>query len=231
MENATERSRPRTKVVAAVGAVAAAVVAGSALLDWLGLSVDILSRDEVAITDTELRLMDITGGVVVIVAGLVAAVVSILFLVGLRARKAVAALLIAAMAISIGFVAYTYIARKGVFTDVVADATATEPLPREDVERVVELALRVGGVAVEPRAGMLAAGVAGLVGVASGLTLLRVTPRRASMSDREARATVPPTPPMREPAARDEDEGAAPPTSGQEREADRPTGLGDTWAG
>ena len=183
MDNATERSRTRTQVVAAVGAVAAAVVAGSALLVWLGLSVDVLSRDEVAITDTELLLTDITGGVLVIVAGLIATVASILFVIGLSARRAVAVLIVAAMAISTGFVAYAYIARNEIFTDVVVDATATEALPREDVERVVELALRAGGVAVEPRTGLLAAGIAGLVGVASGLILLRVKPMGPSMSE------------------------------------------------
>lgn len=231
MDNATKRSRPQTQVAAAVCAVAAAVVTGAALLDWLGLSVDVLSRDEVVITGTELRLTDITGGVLVIVAGLIALVASILFLIGLWMRKAVAVLIVAAMAISIGFVAYTYIVRKDVVTDVIVEATATDTLPREDVERVVDLALRVGGVAVEPRTGMLAAGVAGLVGVVSGLILLRVMPMRSRASDREARGTAASASQRRGSAARAEDEEAASASSGRDRGSDRPTGSRDTWAG
>ena len=231
MDNATKRSQTQTQVVAAVCAVAAAVVTGTAFLDWLGLSVDVLSRDEVVITGTELRLVDITGGVLVIAAGLIALAASILFLVGLWTRKAVAVLIVAAMAISIGFVAYTYLVRKDVVTDVIVEATATDTLPREDVERVVDLALRVGGVAVEPRTGMLAAGIAGLVGVASGLILLRVMPIGSRVSEREALATAASAPQMRGSAAPAGGDEAASATSENDRAPDRSTGSGDTWAG
>lgn len=231
MDNATKISRTQTRVVAAVCAVAAAVATGTALLDWLGLSVDVLSRDEVVITGTELRLMEIPGGVVMIVAGVIAIIASILCLIGLWTRKAVAVLTVAAMAISIGFVAYTYLVRKDVVTDVIVEATATDTLPREDVERVVELALRVGGVAVEPRTGMLAAGIAGLVGVASGLILFRVMPMGSRTSEREARTRAASAPQMRGSGASAGDDEAASATSRSDRETDRPTGSGDAWAG
>ena len=170
MDHASKGTRPWA-IVASIGG---AIVAGAAILyPWLALSVDILARDEVAVTATELGWDEVTGGIVLPIAGAIAALAASLILVRPTSRRA-AAVVVLSMAVAMGTLAYVYLAREDVFTTAAVDATVTEELPAEAVERVVDLALRSGSVDVEPQTGLIAASAGTVVALAGGIVLLRM---------------------------------------------------------